>query len=546
MESILVLEDDTNLRELIGDTLEDAGYEVHLSSHAIEAIEAARQRTFHLILSDVRMAGEYDGVGAIEQIKKFRPHIRSVIMTGYASLEVPVRAAHIQADDYLLKGDSWFGVRELLETLRRVLDRQVQSSGWLSRVLQMPTEIFFKTLRGAQEARLLDLSHHRERFYQRFYLLIRPGHLSKEAAYPIYLELEKVEAQYRLATSGSYPKLDLLSKEYSLLEKRLLATGLPWSEDARFTLAQFGVLYEKVRQGQVDLTQFQQACRLRSDDKARLENAESYALYHWIWSQAQEEDDAFVGLKLGPYQLQERVPGALQKVRFYQATHRERGQDSFWVICLPIDQENRGIVEIDKQHTLAVYWEEIYGCYFTVFDKQTLTLKYQIPADGLTPKQTWQLLDPVFFQVGRFHREQRYSGGFALSDIHKLPSKPAYLLRFDDKAFRAAQNWQKTGRGVNFCFAPEAPHSQGPPTAAADQAVLGRLFIEVVLGQGLHPIPPLMLHQMDQERISNLWLSLGRQLGPCQSILHRMCQPDPQRRFPTLGEAYVQLRKALS
>lgn len=66
---------------------------------AEEAIACAQKQQFHLILSDVRMAGPIDGVGAIEKIGGFRPHVRSIVLTGFTNQDAPLRAAKIQADD---------------------------------------------------------------------------------------------------------------------------------------------------------------------------------------------------------------------------------------------------------------------------------------------------------------------------------------------------------------------------------------------------------------------------------------------------------------
>lgn len=550
MESILVLEDDENLRELVGDTLEDAGYRVTRCADPESAIRSARQQPYHLILSDVRMAGAVDGVGAIEEIKKFRPHIRSVIMTGFASQEVPLRAARIKADDYLLKGDSGFGIGRLLETIRSVLDRQNDSENWFSRVLQVPVHRLFRGLRECQESRIFDLTYLRQGFLQKFYLLVRPGHLSKEMAYALFLQLEPLELRFFEVIEGHLAALpatlESLARDYQALERQLEQNQGVWREDAQFPLADFERFYQRVRQGFLSQTHFESAARLRGDPKARNQNAENYALYHWIWSRNEEVVDGLVGRSLGEFKLTERVPGALPKVQFYKAQNPNQPGEEFWVLCLPVDAENRGLVELDKLHTQALYQQEIYGCYFTVFARQTLSLKAQIPPDGLPIQEAWKLLQPVFYQVGRYHREAKYSGGFGLRDIHRPPGKAAYLVRFDDRQFREAQDWKEGGRlRLDLSFAPEAPGWQGQVPPAADQAVLARILIEVSLGKGLEPIPSIMLHQLDHPRILSLWLRLADRLAPAHALLQRMCQPRPEQRFPTLGEAYVRLQRAL-
>jgi two-component system, NtrC family, response regulator HydG len=71
--TILVLEDDDNLRAEVGETLEDADHQVILCASPTEAIAAAKKQPFDLFLTDVRMAGEIDGVGALAVIKQIQP-----------------------------------------------------------------------------------------------------------------------------------------------------------------------------------------------------------------------------------------------------------------------------------------------------------------------------------------------------------------------------------------------------------------------------------------------------------------------------------------
>ena len=93
MECILLLEDDLDLRELVAELLMAEGYEVVGVENAQEAVAVAARGDFHLLLTDVRLAGEADGVAALEAIKGRAQQLRSIVMTGYADMDVPVRAA---------------------------------------------------------------------------------------------------------------------------------------------------------------------------------------------------------------------------------------------------------------------------------------------------------------------------------------------------------------------------------------------------------------------------------------------------------------------
>ena len=79
-EKILVLEDDDNLRQLVVESLEDMNQSFQIVDvHRPElAIDAARHTRFDLMLTDVRMAGFTDGLGALEEVKKHCPNIYSI------------------------------------------------------------------------------------------------------------------------------------------------------------------------------------------------------------------------------------------------------------------------------------------------------------------------------------------------------------------------------------------------------------------------------------------------------------------------------------
>ena len=118
---ILVLEDDANMMELLCEALEEAGYEPRGARRPEAAVEMASKVPFHLMISDIRMAGATDGLGAVARVKKFQPNIKVVVITGYASEDAPARAIGLQVDDYVYKP---FRIPALLESVRKTLSRK--------------------------------------------------------------------------------------------------------------------------------------------------------------------------------------------------------------------------------------------------------------------------------------------------------------------------------------------------------------------------------------------------------------------------------------
>ncbi|MBM3463516.1 MAG: response regulator [Armatimonadetes bacterium] len=106
--------------------LEDESYKVATASSGMEAIERAREHTFDLIVSDVRMAG-MDGIQTLTSLREFNSSTRAIMITGYASPDIPVRAIKLGVDDYLIKP---FDDREFLKSVRRSMETARQHRGF--------------------------------------------------------------------------------------------------------------------------------------------------------------------------------------------------------------------------------------------------------------------------------------------------------------------------------------------------------------------------------------------------------------------------------
>ncbi len=117
--SILLLEDDETLRELLEGTLTGRGYRVVAVGRGDDAIERGRQGQFDLIIADVRMEGT-DGLTALGQVKREQPDIRSIVITGYSTEADSIRAIRLGVSDYLKKP---FRVGEFMEAVERQAER---------------------------------------------------------------------------------------------------------------------------------------------------------------------------------------------------------------------------------------------------------------------------------------------------------------------------------------------------------------------------------------------------------------------------------------
>ena len=99
---VLVVEDDTALREALCDTLDMAGYKVIAAEDGKQALVQLEQNPVVMIVSDVQM-DNMDGHTLLKTVKAQRPELPFLLMTAYGTIEKAVDAMHDGAVDYLVK-----------------------------------------------------------------------------------------------------------------------------------------------------------------------------------------------------------------------------------------------------------------------------------------------------------------------------------------------------------------------------------------------------------------------------------------------------------
>lgn len=102
LETILVVDDEQGMRELLTVLLEHKGYRVIAASDGAQALELVAHQLPDLVISDVRMP-KMDGIGLLTGIRKTYPHLPVIMVTAYASMESTIQAMRLGADDYITK-----------------------------------------------------------------------------------------------------------------------------------------------------------------------------------------------------------------------------------------------------------------------------------------------------------------------------------------------------------------------------------------------------------------------------------------------------------
>ncbi len=119
--TILVVEDDRNLRDALRDTLEIHDYQVLEADSAEAATPLLARHAVSLVVSDVRMPGK-SGYELLDELKRDFPQVPVLLMTAYGDVANAVEAMQKGAVDYLVKP---FKPKQLLSVLERHLGGRV-------------------------------------------------------------------------------------------------------------------------------------------------------------------------------------------------------------------------------------------------------------------------------------------------------------------------------------------------------------------------------------------------------------------------------------
>jgi DNA-binding NtrC family response regulator len=118
--SVLVIDDEEIMREILEALLVREGYSVHLASGGEEGLELVRSMPFDAVITDVMMPG-LDGGRVLDEIRKLDEELPVIMITAFASMENAINAMKRGAFDYITKP---FKHDEVLVVLRNAVERR--------------------------------------------------------------------------------------------------------------------------------------------------------------------------------------------------------------------------------------------------------------------------------------------------------------------------------------------------------------------------------------------------------------------------------------
>jgi len=122
MSKILVIEDEAAIRRVLIKILseENDSYQVEEAEDGLVGLEKVKNGDYDLILCDIKMP-KMDGVEVLEAVKKIKPEIPIVMISGHGDLDTAVNTMRLGAFDYISKPPD---LNRLLNTVRIALDRK--------------------------------------------------------------------------------------------------------------------------------------------------------------------------------------------------------------------------------------------------------------------------------------------------------------------------------------------------------------------------------------------------------------------------------------
>jgi DNA-binding NtrC family response regulator len=238
-DSILVVDDEEVMRDVLGSLLTQAGYEVSLAPNGPDGLELARKGSYSAAIVDM-MLPEMDGMTVLEELKRIDPELVVLMITAYASVETAIAAMRKGAFDYVAKP---FKHEELLHAL---------ANGLNQRRLQDENRELRSALRD--QGRFMELVGKSPRMLQVFQLVAQAapsrstilvvgesGTGKELVAKAIHTNSPRKDKPFVVVNSGSLP--------HDLIESNLFGhvkgafTGAVYAKKGLFELADKGTLF---------------------------------------------------------------------------------------------------------------------------------------------------------------------------------------------------------------------------------------------------------------------------------------------------------------
>ncbi len=117
-KTILVIDDDLDTCHFLREIFEEQGWQVRTASTANAALAAVQAEPFALIVSDINLNEELNGLALLKHFRQLAPDTQVILISGFGTLETAIEAVREGAFDFISKP---FNVQEIVAMARRAL-----------------------------------------------------------------------------------------------------------------------------------------------------------------------------------------------------------------------------------------------------------------------------------------------------------------------------------------------------------------------------------------------------------------------------------------
>ncbi len=119
--NVLIVDDEEDFLETITKRLNKRQVDASGARSGEEALKLLKEKTFDVVILDIKMPGGMDGIEALREIKKIQPLAEVILLTGHASVETSIEGMKLGAFDYLLKP---IKLEELLKKIAQTIEKK--------------------------------------------------------------------------------------------------------------------------------------------------------------------------------------------------------------------------------------------------------------------------------------------------------------------------------------------------------------------------------------------------------------------------------------
>ena len=145
--SILVIDDDEDIRKVLSEILKDNAYNADSAETGRQALRKTEEKFYNLALIDIRLP-DIDGIELLTKIRETKPRMRKIIITGYPTLKNAVEALNKGADAYIMKP---LDMEKVLATVEEQLEKRKEEQKMTEKQLVKYIETRVKQIEQSPE-----------------------------------------------------------------------------------------------------------------------------------------------------------------------------------------------------------------------------------------------------------------------------------------------------------------------------------------------------------------------------------------------------------